>query len=222
VDDFGAVLNLSLHRPAEGDGMVLRHVGAHDDDAVGVVHAARVEGGRAAAKSCPQTGDARAVSYPRLVLDGDYPQAAHELLMHMIELGFERGAAEGKDRGRHVDDLAVGKLFDEAFVAGLFHQLSDAGHGALEVPYFPVGGAGIAMENLRRTIGINVELEDRRALGAKGALVVGTARVALDVDDLPIDRMNESAAAHRTIGADAGGDLGVLDTEFLRARDRRP
>ena len=73
------------------------------------------------------------------------------------------------------------------------------------------------MENLRRTIGIDVELEDRRALGAEGALVVGTARVALDVDDLPIDRMNEGAAAHGAIGADARGDFGVLDPEFLRS-----
>ena len=78
------------------------------------------------------------------------------------------------------------------------------------------------MENLRRTIGIDVELEDRRALGAEGALVVRTARIALDVDDLPIDRMNQGAAAHRAIGADAGSDFGVLDPEFLRPRHRRP
>ena len=74
-------------------GMVLRHVGAHDDDAVGVGHAPRVEGRRAAAESGPQTGDARAVSYPRLILDGDDAEAAHELLVHVVELDLEGGAA---------------------------------------------------------------------------------------------------------------------------------
>jgi hypothetical protein len=72
VNDLGAVLNLGFHGPAEGYGVILRHVGTHDNDAIGVVHAAGVEGGRAAAESCPQTGDARAVSYSRLILDGDY------------------------------------------------------------------------------------------------------------------------------------------------------
>ena len=121
VNDLGAVFDLGLHRPAEGDGMVLRHVGAHDDDAVGVGHAPGVERCSAAAESCPQTGDARAVSYPRLVLDGDYPQAAHELLVHMVELNLEGGAAEGEDGGRHVDNPAVGKLLDEGLVARLLY-----------------------------------------------------------------------------------------------------
>ena len=109
MNDLGAMLNFGFHRPAESDGMVLRHIGAHDDDAVGVVHAARIEGGRAAAESGPQTGDARAVSYPRLILDGDYPQTAHEFLVHMVELDLEGGAAEGEDCGRHIDELAVGQ-----------------------------------------------------------------------------------------------------------------
>ena len=220
VDDLGAVLHLGLHRPAEGDGMVLRHVGAHDHDAVGVDHAAGVEGGRAAAEACPQTGDARAVSYPRLVLDRHDAEAAHELLVHVIELGFERGAAEGEDGGRHIDDLAVGQLLDEGLVARLLHQLGDAGHRALQVPYFPVGGASGPMENLRWTIGIDVELENRSALGTESAFIVRTPGIALDVDDLPIDRVNEGSAAHRAIGAKARGNLRVLDPEFLRPGDR--
>ena len=93
VDDLGAVLDLGLHGPAEGDRMVLRHVGAHDDDAVGVGHAPRVEGCCAAAESCPQTGDARAVSYPCLILDRDNAETAHEFLAKVIELDLERGAA---------------------------------------------------------------------------------------------------------------------------------
>ena len=73
--------------------MVLRHVGTHDDDAVGICHGSRVEGGCTAAKSGPQTGDARAVSYPCLILDGNDAEAAHQLLANVIELDLEGGAA---------------------------------------------------------------------------------------------------------------------------------
>src|SRR2546422_3689015 len=44
---------------------------------------ARIQGRRAATEPCPQTGDARAVSYPGLVLDGDHPEPAPELLTHV-------------------------------------------------------------------------------------------------------------------------------------------
>jgi len=120
MNDLGAMLDLRLHRPAKGDGMVLRHVGAHDDDAIGVCHASGVESCRAAAESCPQTGDAGAVSYPRLILDGNYSQPAHEFLADMVELDLERGPTQHKDGGSHIDELSVGKLFDKGLVARLF------------------------------------------------------------------------------------------------------
>src|SRR5207237_2678121 len=85
VNDLGAVLDLRFHRPAEGDGVVFRHVGAHDDDAIGVGHAPRVEGSFAAAESGPQTGDARAVSYPRLTLDRHNTQSPHQLRLDAPE-----------------------------------------------------------------------------------------------------------------------------------------
>ncbi len=85
-----APLDLRLHRPAEGDGMVLRHIRTHDNDAVGVRHASGIKGGCAAAESCPQTGDARAVSYPRLILDRDNSEPTHEFLADVIELDLKR------------------------------------------------------------------------------------------------------------------------------------
>jgi hypothetical protein len=33
------------------------------------------------------------VSYPRLILDGDYSQTAHEFLADVVELDLEGGAA---------------------------------------------------------------------------------------------------------------------------------
>src|SRR5207253_9467946 len=121
----GAV-HLRLHGPAERHRMALRHVRAHDDEAVSMFEAARVRRRSAATVSCPQTGDARAVSYPGLVFDGDDPEPAPEFLAHMIELVVERRATEPEDRGRHVHELPVGELLDERLVAGLLDQLGHA------------------------------------------------------------------------------------------------
>src|SRR5262245_5843654 len=219
MNNLGAVVDFGLHRPPEGDGMVLRHVGTHDDDTVGVIHAPGVEGGRAAAESGPQTGDTRAVSYPRLVFDGDDAEPTHKLLMHVIELHLEGRATQGENRGGHVDELAAGKLFDEGLVASLFHQLSDPVHRAFEIPYLPIGRAGGTVQDLGWTVRVDVELKDRRAFGTESPLVVWAAGIPLDVDDVAIDRMDKGAAPHRTIGADARRHLGILDSELLGSRD---
>src|SRR5207249_10642909 len=172
VDDLGAVLDLGFHGPAKRYRMVLRHVGSHDDDAVGVGHTPGIESCCAAAETCPQTGDARAVSYPRLILDGNYSQTAHEFLAKMIEFDLKGRAAKGKDPRCHIDELAVGKLFDEGLVARLLRQFGDPVHRPLHVPYLPVGSPCSSVKNLRRAIGIDVELKDRRTLRAEGSLIV--------------------------------------------------
>ena len=94
VDNFGAVLNFGLHRPAKRYRMVFRHIRAHDDDAIGVRHAARIHGRGAATEPSPQTGDARAVSYTGLVLDRYDTEPTHELLLDMVPFDIEGGAAE--------------------------------------------------------------------------------------------------------------------------------
>src|SRR5439155_502636 len=103
-------VELRLHGPAERHRVALRHVRAHDDEAVGVLEIARIQGRRAAAEPCPQTGDARAVSYPGLILDGDDAEPAPELLADVVELVVERRATEREQRGAHVDDLAVDRV----------------------------------------------------------------------------------------------------------------
>src|SRR5204863_9302519 len=117
MDELRAV-ELGLHGPAERDGVALRHVRAHDDEAVGMLEAARVGRRGPATIPCPQTGDARAVSYPGLVLDGDDPEPAPELLAHMVELVVERRATQSEDAGGHVHELPVREPFDERVVAG--------------------------------------------------------------------------------------------------------
>ena len=196
VNDLGPVLDLGLHGPAEGDGMVLRHVGTHDDHAVGIRHAARVHGGRAAAEPRPQTGDAGAVSNPGLVLDGDDAETTHQLLLNVIPLDIERRAAQRKDGGRRVHDLSVRKSFDEGVIARLLHELGDAVHRSVQVPDFPGGRSGSPMQHAGRSIGIDVQLERCRALRAEGPFVVRAAGVAFDVHNLAVDRIDQRRAAN--------------------------
>ena len=202
--------------------MVLRHIGAHHDDAVGIVHAPWVESRRAAAEPGPQTGDAGAVSYPCLVFDRDHPQAAHQLLADVIEFNLEGGAAQRKDRRRHVDEFVVGKLFDESVIARFLCELGNPGHRALEIPDFPIDRPRCAMQNLRRPVGIDVELKDSRALRTKRSFVVRTPRVAFDIDDLSVHRMHEGCASDRTVRTKTRRRLRAFDSQLLRSRHSGP
>ena len=56
VDDLRAAL-LGLHHPLEADRVLLGHVRAHDQDAVGVLQVLLERGGAAAPERGPQTGD---------------------------------------------------------------------------------------------------------------------------------------------------------------------
>src|SRR4029077_17589433 len=188
---------------------------------VRVRHAPRIEGRRAATESGPQTGDARAVSYPRLVLDRHNPETAHQLLLNVIEFDLERGAAQREDRGRHVDELAVGQLPDKGLVAGLFGELRDTIHGPVQVPNLPVGSSRCTMKNLNRTVGIDVQLKDGRALGTESPFIMRAAGIAFDIHDLTVFRVNERSATHGTIGADTRRHLGVFYSELLGLCDNR-
>ena len=96
--DQRRALRLRLHRPAEGDRVGLRHVGAHEQDAVAVREILLVVGGRAAAERRAQTGHRGAMSYPRLVLDRDHAEpAAEQLLDEVVLLVVDRRPAEGAD-----------------------------------------------------------------------------------------------------------------------------
>src|SRR5262249_31752956 len=107
-------------------------------------------------------------------------------------------------------------------IAGFFHQLCDPVHRAFEVPYLPIAGPWGTVQYLGRAVRVDVELKDCGSLGTKGALVVWAARVPLDVDDVPIDSVDEGAAPHKAMGATAGGPLGILDSELWGSRDGRP
>src|SRR6266498_1429083 len=141
-----------------------------------------------------------------------------ELLAHVVELAVQGRAAEPEDGRSHVHELAVGELLDERLVAGLLDQLGHPVHRPLELDHLPIAGTGLAVQHLGGPVRVHVQLVDRRALGAEGALVVRAARVAFDVDDLAVDGVDQGGAPDRAERADARGGLGVLDPQLLRPR----
>jgi len=148
--------------------------------------------------------------------------AAHELLLDMIPFTVEGRAAERENRGGRVDDFAVGQFFDKSFVAGFSHQLGDPVHGTIQIPCFPFSRARRSVQHLDRSIRIYVQLKNRRAFGAKRALVVRAARIAFDVDDLPVDSVNQRGATDGAIRANARGSFGVSDAQLLGLCNYRP
>src|SRR5262245_19438928 len=66
-----------------------------------------------------------------------------------------------------------------------------------------------------------MQLKYRRALRTEGSLVVRTARIAFDVDDLTIDGVNQSCTAYRTVRTDARCRRCVFDAQLLRPRHCR-
>ena len=85
---------LGLHHPLEADRVALGHVGALDDDAVGVLQVLLERGGAAPAERCPQTGDGGAVSDAGLVLDLDGAERGEQLLDEVVLLVVERRPAQ--------------------------------------------------------------------------------------------------------------------------------
>src|SRR2546422_8890140 len=148
-----------------------------------------------------------------MILDGDDPEPPPELLAGVIEHVVERRTTEREHRGRHVHELPVRELLDERFVAGLLDQLGHAVHSPLELHDLPVLGPPLAVQDLGGPVRIHMELVNRRALGAEGALVVRAARVAFDVDDLAVDRVDQGRASDRAERANARRRLGVLDAQ---------
>src|SRR5579871_2719954 len=77
MNDRSALL-FGFDDPLKANGMVLGHVGTHDENDVGVGEIFGRAGGTAAAECCAQTGHGGAMSYSGLVADTDHAQAGGE------------------------------------------------------------------------------------------------------------------------------------------------
>src|SRR5918911_505924 len=120
------------------DRVALRHVGALDDDAVGVLQVLLERRRATAAERDPQTGDRGAVSDPRLVLHLHDAERGVELLEEVVLLVVDRGAAEVRDGERPADRLAMAlrlRIVDALLPRGVprpLHALRDHLHRLLE------------------------------------------------------------------------------------------
>src|SRR5690349_21182889 len=215
VDQLRPVFHLRLHRPAERHRVALRHVAALEDDAVREREIARVGGRRAASEPGPQTGDARGVSYSGLVFDRHHPQAAHELLLHVVPLVVQSGATQRENGGGLIDQGAVLQSLHKGFIARLLDQLGNPVHGPVQLDLLPIDSTRLPVEDPGCPVGILDQLVSRGSLGTEAALVVRAPLVALDVDDLIADRMGDHRAADRAVGTDGGSGFGFLDTDLL-------
>ena len=98
VDHGGAALSRLQHK-SEPDRVILRHVGAHDHDAVALSEVLQEGRGASASQSGAQTGHRGGVSYPRLVLHRDNAQTGREEFLDQVVLFIvEGGPAEVTDR----------------------------------------------------------------------------------------------------------------------------
>src|SRR5205807_81413 len=201
VDDARAAL-LGLHHPAKADGVRLGHRRALNEHAVGVLEGLLEVGGAAAPERCPQTGDGRGVSYARLVLDLHGAHRREELLDQVVLLVVERRAAEMGEAQRAVDAVAAAVAVLPAALARGDHALGDHVHRLLELELLPLAAAGPPVADPGQATGLLDELARGRALGAQRPLVDRRARIALDVDELAVARVDELAAADRAVRAD--------------------
>ncbi len=129
VNDRRPALPGLNHEP-EPDRVVLRHIGAHDHDAVAVREVLK-EGSRAAAsQSGAQTGHRGGVSYAGLILHRRDTEAGGEELLDEVILFVVQGrAAQVPDRQCPIDEVALLVTLLKGRVPRRLHPPRDALHG---------------------------------------------------------------------------------------------
>ena len=87
-----------FHHPLKTDGVVLGHVGPHDEYCVRVHEIRQSCGSAAAPETCAQTGHSGAVSYTGLVTDANHTQTrGKQLLDQIVFFIIESGTAQMRD-----------------------------------------------------------------------------------------------------------------------------
>ena len=110
-------------------------------------------------------------------------------------------------------------------VARLFHLLRDLAVGLLPGDVFPIGGSRPSHLRLEQPAIIQDVLLERRAFRAQRSAIDGMIGIALDVHHLRdrvlglvAERVDDHAAAHRTIGTSAAGLAGARNFQVLGLR----
>src|SRR5215203_2368368 len=120
------------HGVPEAHRVGLRHVGAFDEDAVGVLQILQAGGGPAPTVRDAQTGHRGAVSYSRLVGDPQEPHRVEELGYEVVLLVVYGGPSDGGDRRGVAELLAPLVLVVPALVARLLDPLGDHAQRLIE------------------------------------------------------------------------------------------
>src|SRR5918992_4467278 len=209
VDELGALL-FGDHGVPETHGVGLGHVGAFDDDAVGVLQILQVGGGAAPTVRDAQTGHRRAVSYSRLVRNPYEPQRMEELGYEVVLLVVYGGPADGGQGHGAVQPLALRVLLFPGLLPGLLDPLGDHVERLFEREVLPFARVRPAVADLRPAVRRDVQTEGGRALRTERARVYGTVRVPLDVHNAPGAVVDERRAADRAVGTHAHGLLYAL------------
>src|SRR5207244_2004265 len=110
-------------------------------------------------------------------------------------------------------------LLDEVLLAGVVVALGDLVIHPLDRLLFPPVRAGRAVERLGRPQRIVRQLDGGGTLGAEPAQRVWGVRVALDVDDLVVLRLDELSAAARAVRAGAREQRGEIPATALVVAD---
>src|SRR5829696_4970177 len=191
------------HGVPKAYGVGFGHVGAFDQDAVGILQVLQGGGGPAPTVRDAQTGHRGAVSYACLVGDPQEPQRVEELGYEVVLLVVYGGPADGGDRRRVAELLASLVLLSPTLVARLLHPGGDHAERFFEVEVLPPVGVGTPILHLRPAVRRDVQTETRRAFRAQRTRVYGAVRVALDVYDPSVAVVDERGAADGAVGADA-------------------
>ena len=178
----------SVDQPLEAARMRFRRVAAHHHREVGVLDIGPRLRHRATAERRAQTGHRRAVSNPRLVVEGDHAGRAHHLVGEERRLvGGGRGCPGSPRRGPAVDRPYLpcswpGSCASRSSFIKRAIRSSASSHDTLRRTR---RNAGLAHPRVRSCrVSACDEVLERRPLGAERAAVGRVVDVALDVGDL--------------------------------------
>src|SRR3954447_5692873 len=179
--------------------VLLGHVRAHDQDVVGVLQVLLERGRAATPERDPQTGNRRAMSYPRLVLDRHRAHRGEALLQQVVLLAVERRPAEQREPTSAIQRLAVLGLRLPRLLPRRDDPVGDHFHRGLEVELLlrarermAVFSLGLAQRRVDQLLG-------RSALRTQPPARDRRIRIALDLHDATFLRVDLLATADRAI-----------------------
>src|SRR5207237_7956712 len=150
-------------------GMVLRGIGAHGENDVGVLDVDPAVGHRTAAERGGQTGHRGTVSNSCLRVPVWHPEGADRLPLEVVELVGVGATADPGDAGGAVHHLAAGVLRDEGPIARVLDVPRDALHRLVPGDVLPAIGPGTSYVWPEDAIGVGDVVLEVRAVRAHGA-----------------------------------------------------